>query len=331
MIDPRHMMTKKPINANDEDIVDGMVDVAKPLTHPTSMSYCLQRIRLGELCREMTDSAPFEMSDLGSPDYEQVKKIDHKICEFAESLPSFLSLAYNSKELPKADPRNSTGIVVQRYIINFLLHAQRCRLHLPYLSQAFKDPAYDYSRKACLEAARRVIRTERQLSLEMIPFVLSRLKFSGMLHCVCVAIIVLLIEFCGSSPQQDKGNGERAELLEAFAILEEAKGQSPFAGRLLESFKTVLRRHSTLGPAVEGNTTTRSSEQEHSTSPGFFHSSTAFPEMIDWAGGNAENFPMDPTLPALDDLWQVFDENVDSAVVDWNTFFAELDSPILST
>lgn len=322
---PSHMMTNKPANANDEDVVDGMAAVGQPVDQPTSMSYCLQRIRLGEFCREITDSAPFGISDPGTPAYEITKQIDDKMCQFADSLPSFFLLSPKSQHLLKSDNRRSTGIITQRYILNFLLHTQRCRLHLPYLSYASKDSAYEYSQKACLEAARMVIRTEQQLSQEMIPFVIARLKFSGMLHCVCVAIIVLLIEYCGRNSQQQEKEGSRAEIFEAFKILEDAKQQSPFAGRLLESFKTVLRRHSASAPTTGG---------EHLAQPGHVNTESPVPERTlnstalttSDPGGNF----MDPTLPALDDLWQVFDESVDSPSVDWTSFFAELDSPLLS-
>ncbi|KAJ5954867.1 hypothetical protein N7501_009146 [Penicillium viridicatum] len=323
-------MTNKPCNANDEDIVDGMVGVGKPLTHPTSMSYCLQRIRLGEFCREIADCAPFGMSDPGGPDYEHTKQIDIKICEFAESLPLFFSLAFRSDELPKSDPRRSPGIIIQRYKINFLLHAQRCRFHLPYLSQASKDPAYDYSRKACLEAARMVIRTERQLSVEVIPFVATRLKFPGLLHSIGVAIIVLLINFCGSGNPQEK---DVTETLEAFSILENAKEKSPLAGKLLkalETFKTALRRHSASGSAIEGNTTTQSTAQGLETSPGLACGSPAPTSMVYPTGSNTNDFLMDPTFSALDDLWQVFDDNGDPGTVDWSSFFAESDTAFMS-
>ncbi|KAJ5514343.1 hypothetical protein N7463_003895 [Penicillium fimorum] len=321
-------MTNKPCNANDEDIVDGMVGVGKPLTHPTSMSYCLQRIRLGEFCREITDcAAPFGMSDPGSPDYEHTKQIDAKICEFAQSIPSFLSLAYNSDELPETDPRKSPGIIIQRYILNFLLHAQRCRLHLPYLSRASNDSAYDYSRKACLEAARMVIRTERQLSLEMIPFVSARLKLSGLLHCVCMAIIVLLIDLCGSGNPQEK---DLTEIYGAFSILEAAREESPLAERLLETFKTALHRHSASGSPVKESSTTQYTSQDPEATPGLACSSTAPPSMVYPTGRNIDDFPMDPTLPTLDDLWQVFDDNVGPGTVDWSSFFAESDTAFLS-
>jgi hypothetical protein len=311
------MMTNKPVNANDEDLIDGMIDIGKPIDQPTSMSYCLQRIRLGEFCRESTDSASFEAPNPGTPDYEKTKHIDRKICDFAESLPPFFSLSYDLDKLPRAEAPKSPGIIIQRYILNFMLNTQRCRLHLPYLSHALKDPAYEYSRKACLEAARIVIQTPGQISKERIPFALAPMKVSGMLHCICVAIVVLLIDYCGGGHQQGKDGG-RAEIFEAFAILEEAREVSPFAGRLLESFQTVLRRHNAPTSAIGGPQSARSPGQPVHTSHFPMDPTTN------------DNFPTDPTLPTLDDLWQVFDESVDTTTVDWTGFFAELDSPFLS-
>ncbi|KAJ5863929.1 uncharacterized protein N7529_005845 [Penicillium soppii] len=319
------MMTNKPVNANDEDLKDGMIGVGQPIDQPTSMSYCLQRIRLGEFCREITDSAPFDAPNPGTPDYEKTKHIDGKIREFAAGLPPFFSLSYDLDQLPKSNGPRSTGLIVQRYILNNMLNTQRCRLHLPYLSLAFKDPKYEYSRKACLDAARIVIRAPRQLSQEVIPFAQAPMKVSGMLHCVCVAIIVLLIDYCGGSDQQEKEGG-RAEIFDAFAILEEAKEQSPFAGRLLESFHTVLRRHNASTSAVGGSQSIRLSGQ-HTASPGLTSQSKA-PTAMELTTN--DDFVMDPTLPILDDLWQVFDESVDSSAVDWSGFFAELDSPFRS-
>lgn len=222
-----------------------------------------------------------------------------------------------------SDDLRSTAIITQRYILNFRLNTQRCKLHLPYLSHAFKDPAFGYSRKACLEAARMVIRTEQQMSQEKIPFALARLKSSGMLHCICVAIIVLLIEHCGRSHQQEKEEG-RAEILEAFAILEEAKEQSPFAGRLLESFKAILRRHSASASLEEDQLT---QSDQASTEPGLTNGSTAPTITPMDPSENINHFPLDPTIPSLDDPWQVFDENVDTSTVGWTSLFAEFDSP----
>jgi hypothetical protein len=119
------------------------------------------------------------------------------------------------------------------------------------------------------------------------------------------------------------------EILEAFSILETAKEESPLAGRLLEALKTALRRHSTSGSAAEETTTTQSTSQDPKAS-GLACSSTAPTSMVYPADGNIDDFMMDPTLPSLDDLWQVFGDNVDSGTVDWNSLFAESDTAFLS-
>jgi hypothetical protein len=46
--------------------------------------------------------------------------------------------------------------------------------------------------------------------------------------------------------------------------------------------------------------------------------------------GSIDSTLIDPTMPSLDELWQAFDESVDSTAVDWNTLFNELDAPFMS-
>lgn len=205
------MATNKPINLNDEGLGPGMPSDDLPISQPTSMSYCLQRIRLGELCREISDSLPFGSSGAGATGYQQIREIDARMCDFTNGMPGFFSLHYTPSELPPTDPRTQPGIIIQRYVINSLICTQRCRLHLPYLSRAATEPTYAYSREAALEAARMVIRTERQLATEKIPFVLARFKFSGGLHCMCMAIIVLLMDVCLNKNVQSEDDRERRE------------------------------------------------------------------------------------------------------------------------
>ncbi|KAK2767829.1 hypothetical protein FQN54_003990 [Arachnomyces sp. PD_36] len=329
IINPRHMKTRKPINADDEELVDGMIDAGRPIDQPTSISYSLQRIRLGELCRDITDNAPLGVSESQTSNYEQTKEIDTKLCDFANGLPYFFSLDnYGPNEPSELDPRKSTGIIIQRYIINSLLHTQRCRLHLPYLSRASKDPTYAYSRKACLEAARMVIRTEREYSVENIPFVLTRWKFCGVLHCVCMAIIVLLIDFClNRSHQPEEEQGRQREIHGAFAMLE---GQTPFAQKLLESFKTVLYRHNAPVSVVGGTLPTRAGDPNETSSLGFPSGATIPTSSVDTTSGDNPDTFFDPTMPSFDELWKTFDDTVESTNVDWNVFFGELDTPFLS-
>jgi hypothetical protein len=59
---PRQMVVKKPMNLNDEDLVDGMSQDQKPLSWPTVMSHPLQRIRMAEIMRSLTDRNALTMS-----------------------------------------------------------------------------------------------------------------------------------------------------------------------------------------------------------------------------------------------------------------------------
>lgn len=326
MIHPRHMATKKPSNANDEDLFDGMINVDKPVDQPTIMSYYLQRIRLGEICREITDRFPLFETDSGNPNYEQVKAIDRRICEFSQALPPFLHLDYDMSEIPEADFRRSPSIIVHRYVISSLLHTQRCRLHLPYLSRAHQG-SYSYSKEACLEAARMVIRTEVQISSEDIPFVLTRLKFAGSLLCVCMAIIALLMDFCHhKSLQPDEDQERRSEIQDALRILEEGKSQSLFAGKLLDVFNSILQRNKAPLPS-EGRSS-RSKQIDRKTA-----SVSLDPVTIPVTSQttDTEATLTDPASPMLDDLGQIFDASADlSSLIDWNTLLSELDAPFLS-
>ncbi|KAJ5145207.1 hypothetical protein N7448_002599 [Penicillium atrosanguineum] len=200
-------------------------------------------------------------------------------------------------------------------------------MHLPYLSRAATDPAYSYSRDACMEAARMVIRTERQLAREDLPFVLARLKFTGVLHCVCIAIIVLLMDLCRhKSPQSEGDRDSRVEIYNAFSILEEARGQSPFAEKILEQFYAILHRHNIPLSGGEGRPVTRPGNVSEQASKQTKDKSLPSRD----SQMSIDGMP-DPSLPSFDDLWQVFDTNVDPAsLVDWNTLFFELDTPFVS-
>src|SRR6478735_3382499 len=89
MIVPRQMNIRKPLNANDEDLVEGKVMVGKPLNQSTSMSYFLQRIQLAEVIRDFTDRAPLSSPSQDSNPYDLVLEIDTAIERFINELPPF--------------------------------------------------------------------------------------------------------------------------------------------------------------------------------------------------------------------------------------------------
>ncbi|KAI9039781.1 uncharacterized protein KD926_009124 [Aspergillus affinis] len=257
-INPRHMAVNKPRNVDDEDLLPGLASTTitpRPMNHSTNISYNLQRIQLAEICRELTDSTPLTSS--GTVEYSQVLKFDRSIIGFIAQWPPFFRLDEDitpSRSRGRARTRTKDtkdpGKATQRYILNSIVPAQRCRLHLPYLTRASLDPNYAYSRDACLESARHILRTERLLATEDLPFVLMRKRHSGTLQCICMAIIALLADICFCRDMGGSEEHRRAELADACQILDRAKTESPMARRLLGYFMRVMREHNLRLPDV---------------------------------------------------------------------------------
>jgi hypothetical protein len=317
------MAVNKPRNINDEDLIDGMENIELPLSQPTSMSYFLQRIRLAELSREFTDQATHNIANPELIGYAQVMGIDTKFDNFIKDIPSFFSLEGGTiNEIAQANRERAPGIVIQRYILNSLVHAHRCKLHVPYLKRGSVDRAYARSREICLHAARMIIRAERQLEEEDLPFVLTRLKFSGMLYCVAMAIIVLILDVCFNKNATDY-DAKKMEVIDACNILDAAKGQSVMAAKLLGSLLSVLPKYQVTLNGVRG---TQMSYNELPLDGSIVHDAnmadTRECRLDDRNTASGE-------LPSIAEISQSFDCEMDLDTLDWNSFFSELDSQVI--
>jgi hypothetical protein len=90
---PRQMAVKKPLNLNDEDLVDGMSQDQKPLSWPTVMSYPLQRIRIAEIMRSLIDRNALTMSYAGGLSHNAISN---------QHLSSFPSPDFAPLSFPKS-------------------------------------------------------------------------------------------------------------------------------------------------------------------------------------------------------------------------------------
>lgn len=337
----RQTTTCKPLNANDDDLFDGMSNtISKPLSEPTEMSYLLQRIRLGELCRELCDRMPVDAIPGEPATHAQVLEVDAKFNEFMEGIPMFfrLSSSENSPEGIPGGRKLTPGIIIQRYILNSLVHSHRCKMHLPYITSKYVNSAsYAYSRKTCLDAARQIIRTERLLEREAVAFVHTRFRISGVLQSVFIANIAFLLDLCFNSNHGQYDPTRKAELLNACSILEDAWNQSPMISGLIESLNSVARKYklplpfmanigrssadsSTLSTAMSGLGFTPShvadenapSSTNITTSTGNNHLSVPQPA------------PVNLDMPFFD--WESFSAEMEVDTLDWNSLLNELDS-----
>jgi len=240
----RQMAVNKPRNIDDADLIDGELGPDFPVTQPTEMSYFLQRILLAEIARGTVDQRHDSVAAKVSDElcrHVHVMAMDAELSRMTHRMPSFLRLDSYERI---SDP--TTGrLFVQAYLLNSILHTQRCKLHLSYLASGpnRSNPAYASSRETCLASARQILRAELQMEKAQHPFALIRVRLTGILYGVFIAGIVLLMDACVNgtgSQQHEDGRGEAAD---ALRIIEKARSHSPAAAILYESLMRVLAEH----------------------------------------------------------------------------------------
>lgn len=343
------MMVKKPLNINDEELVDGMSRTEQPLSQPTAMSYSLQRLRLSEISRRIVDRTPLVTGQTFGPSHDVVMDIDTELQLLTNDIPPFFSMSKAGlTEIYQLDSSQAVKIAHQGYIYHSLLYAQRCKLHFPYFTRGYVDCAYASSRDICLQSARLIIRTESQLETSGLC-IATRFKLLGLLVSVFMASIIVLMDLCHnkSSSQQEE---RRGEVVDAFRILEEARHESETAARFLDALMHVLRKHKVSPPKHSGEQSLkpRIGYEQLPTAAAASNTSTtqsyAEPAMastlrdpprvlgsnetssIDMAGdsfANAEEFPS-----YFDEFAQSFEQGIDAGSIDWNNFLSGFDSSL---
>ncbi|KAH7067253.1 hypothetical protein BKA63DRAFT_114709 [Paraphoma chrysanthemicola] len=246
---PLHMAVNKPRNVNDIDFKDGSFFPPQPRHQPTDMSYFLQRIQLAELSRDMVDRSLMAVAKSGQSNYyEGVMAMDSELEQMIHNVPDFFQL--KSYELFAEDNRTSS-IFLQTYMLNSLMHTQRCRLHLAYLNTGSSgDPAYASSRNACLASAKHIIYTETRLLESKHAFVQIRGRLAAILYGVFIAGIVLLMDVCLHRPQAVQDEASRGELATALSIIKDMRSCSMAAASLYESLLQIVSRYGAQQPQI---------------------------------------------------------------------------------
>lgn len=329
-IHPEHMVVNKPRNIRDEDLVEGRELIEQPLDEPTDVMYLLQRIRLADTCRQLLDRSPLALLNPESLDYQHVLEIDDKLKNFKNGIPAVLQLDFPASEyLPSVDRRTLAGIMVQRYSLNLILLRQRCKLHLPYLARSVVEPEFAHSRRVCLESAKGIIRIERDLKLEDLPLMSSRLRIMIILRSVFLATIVMVLDACLKSGSGESSDTEE-EVADAWEILEEAQDQSPTAGRLLDLSMQVLRRHNVAHPALETIKHRRSTTEVLPPQTGPLPMTPESAYRNDQGMMGAPQYGGSELETAyLERQWHALEGRMDLDAIDWDKLFGGLDAPFI--
>ncbi|CAK7224648.1 hypothetical protein SBRCBS47491_005621 [Sporothrix bragantina] len=280
---PHMMRVNEPCNIDDENLTPSMQNpaVGKPLDTPTDMSYYLQRVRLARVARGIVDRMPMvsgtqfvgggqstaasttvSARDLLATYRQAATESDADLEAMLHNLPVFLRLEtyLNRDETINA---NTSSFFIQAFMLHSLIHTQRCKLHLSYLtswrrqtetigrhqpmmSQPSVSGPSTTSRAICIESARQIIHAETQLRRQASqhPFVQNRL--SCVLYGVFLATIVLLIDLCAADNRDGDGEDDTAQKQDALAALQivaDARPHSPAASELYTSLTQLLAKH----------------------------------------------------------------------------------------
>ncbi|KAL7625085.1 hypothetical protein AAE478_004299 [Parahypoxylon ruwenzoriense] len=116
----------------------------RPSSDYTSLTYPINKAAIARAFSQVVRQA----HAITPPTYAEVMKVDAQLEEAWESVPGFMKT--KSMEESVMDP----GILVtQRHGLASLYQKSRCVLHRRYLVEAVAKKEYDYSRRACLNAA----------------------------------------------------------------------------------------------------------------------------------------------------------------------------------
>ena len=330
-IHPKHMKVLLPRNADDEDLGDENINL--PLSEPTSLSYFLQRTRMGELSRSIADCLPLTLSDPEETNYDDVIHLDGKFENFLAELPVFFRLDDESLQQSREIDRKYPQIPIQRYMINGGAHTRRYKLHQPFLIRGSPNDRYSYSRDACLRSARAVIRTQRYLDKESTTaFASVHHRLCAVIHFVFSAIMVLVMDLCFNKVEgQDEER--RAEVLSACKVLENAREQSTMASRFLDSLLDILRKYKIRLPINSMgliDVSSGSSAEVAAVPITFMPSSTEAAdsyEMVQrsntWMHDAEKN--SDGEM-GFDDVWQNYIEGGNFGDLDWSHLLSDLNS-----
>lgn len=334
------MMTNKPLNVDDEDLVDSLPRIGKPLSEPTSMTYFLLRIRLNEIARSIVDRAPVMAALPGGPSHDVVMDIDTELQLLLNDIPPFF-LSMTPFEIAgryKLSDERATIFSRQGHDLRTIFYATRCKLHLPYARRGFTEPEYAISRALCIDSARLIIQTESEdhhLGLDANCGRYKPLMYSMTVFLACT---ILLMEYChrkqSYAPYEDK---QKADICNALSMLEAARSESEIAARFLDSLVTVLNKHGIappnrpqqptpsissgpFDPTAPYSSTVLGSSLPMKPSSGSQLVSSAIGGEVTCTGG----FAALDTGSDLNSLVQSLDQDVDVGMIEWDDIFLGL-------
>ncbi|RKK30256.1 hypothetical protein BFJ66_g13096 [Fusarium oxysporum f. sp. cepae] len=253
--------TKLPRHINDDDL-SNLEYKERPISEPTTMSYNLQRVKVAEVVRCISDLMPHDPSEASC---ELILSLDAKLDSLLSELPAFFKLELSESESTKKVDQSYPHIPMQRLLINLLINIFRCGLHFPYLPGRVNKALHAFSRQASLNAARVVLSSQRGMSMTDMSHSADFMKIQGTIFHMFIGALVLTTDICCN---QD-GQMQLSELMDVLKKLDDVKDHSKMAAKLLDILMQLLVSYGVWPPSTTISTYTEDSTPLESVLSGY--------------------------------------------------------------
>ncbi|KAI1053549.1 hypothetical protein LB506_012559 [Fusarium annulatum] len=249
LIQPNLISTNLPRHIDDVDLSNSN-HKERPLSEPSTMSYNLQRIKVAEVVRCISDLMPHDPSEASC---ELLLSLDAKLDSVLRELPNFFRTELADSEETKQIDNAYPHIPMQRLLINLLINIFRCGLHFPYLPGRVNKALHAFSRQASLKAARAVLSSQRGMTMKDMLHAADFMKIQGTIFHMFIGALVLTTDICCN---QD-GQTQVSELIEVLKKLDSIKDHSKMAAKLLDILTQLLVSYGVWSPSTTISTYTQ--------------------------------------------------------------------------
>ncbi|KAL1966397.1 hypothetical protein VTN77DRAFT_4539 [Rasamsonia byssochlamydoides] len=191
--------TELPRNLLDEDFDENTAELppSRPDTERTPVAYTISKARIMSVFGRISDLAYSRKP----PSYDEVLELDRRLEEAHESI----TLAFRMRPINQSIT-DAPDLIMQRYTLDVLYQKARIVLHRKYLTEVRSDLRHTYSRWACVNAAKEILRHQADLFHESQPggrLDRDRWFFTSLQnHDFLLAAMIICLELSQNRPSQ---------------------------------------------------------------------------------------------------------------------------------
>ena len=339
LINPEHMKVDRPLNLDDNEF-EGYGGLSRPSSIPTDMSFSLERLKLGIVCREVIDATSHEHLYGIEVSYPKILELDRKFHQALAEIPEFFRLDPTSRRRFASLYQSRPTIAWQRCLLQQGYFSRLCRLHRQFFIRGAREPLYSYSHIVCLQSARKVLEIKKIMDEDEPKFTPPSSVVWSVMHHVFMAAVILLLDVCFNW-DDILAEKRKEEVLDACRMLRNAQLSSSLVKEGINAMMGVLQKHWKHGKLAASpnrnsfanvNPAGQDAPRQHlpSTSAASYTPATTIE--LDPPGDLPNSFD-DTGERQLEDIWsEMLDNsaNLDLGDTDWTGLLTELTNATMS-